>query len=136
MRAKYASRSRSSAISVAELRVAAEEIVVVEGEAAPRFHVALDAREREDAIAELRDARMHAKSAGRGAWKCISQPGGDLRHGQVDVGATVADHPAAARGIAFDHPLEISEVLGQSAREEFLRAPPRLGLLVLVVERR
>src|SRR5260221_2493689 len=127
---------RRSPTSAAQLRIAAEHVVVVEREPAPGREVALDARPREHGIVQPAEPGARAQRIARRRGKRVAQPRDRLRHGKIRVRELRAHHPRALPRVALDHALEVAEEFRDAVRAEILRLALGFALLVLVVEAR
>ncbi len=120
--------------SASRLGVAAEDPVLVEGDAPRGGEVGGEARAGGDAVAQGDEVGVVALGARPPPREGVREPGEHLEHRQVDVRGRAPDEvlPAAMR----ERPLEVREEFRHARVDELRRAPLRLGALVLVVEAR
>src|SRR5438876_6085216 len=113
-------RRRSSGV---QLRVAAEDTLLVERDAALRAQVSAESRPRGDALVQLDQARDIFFQAAHRPREGVAQPLDHLEQGQIDVGKTPEVHL-----------LEVLQELRQAFSPEVRRPAFCFGLLVFVIQ--
>src|SRR6185312_6817610 len=123
-----------SALGV-QLGIVAEDTLLVEGDAAFRGDVALDAGPRRDAVVQSDEARTLLLEALHHARKSVAQPRDGLKQRQIGIAEASADEMAVTAGILGQHALEIIEILRRALLAKILGALLGCRPLLLVIER-
>src|SRR6202034_3023893 len=129
----FFSNHKNEASSVQRL-VAAENAVLVEGDAAVAGKIGLDVGSRGDPVVQIDQAGDTALERLHPPWKGVAQPFHDLEQRKIDIGYPAAGEMVAA--IALQQPLEIAEIFRHPRAPEVLGALFGGLALILIIQRR